>query len=111
MDLELTPTDVEQILELRSMMREVLGTEPGTHPELPERIHRLFKAIITTLVYTLNLSEGIVLELNQHKLDQEISETALLKIFTDLGMFGPDTYQQAIVETTEELGEYDVGKA
>jgi hypothetical protein len=111
MDLELTPSDVEQIMELRSVMREVLGTEPGTHPELPEMIHRLFKAVITTLVYTLNLSEGIVLEVNQHKLDQEIGETALLKIFTDLGIFGPDTYQKAIVQTTEELGEYDVGEA
>lgn len=111
MDLELSPSDVEQIVELRNVMREVLGTEPGTHPELPELIHRLFKAVITTLVYTLNLSEGIALEFNQHKLDQTISETALLKIFTDLGMFGPDMYQQAIIQTTEELGEYDVGQA
>lgn len=92
-------------------MQGVLRTEPGHHPELPEFIHRLLKATITTLVYVLNASDELTMELAQHKLDQEISDTALLKIFAELGIFGPDTFQNAIVQATEELGNINTGKA
>lgn len=111
MEYTLKQSDIDQILELRKLMRRVLDTEPGRHPEIPETIHRLFKAMLTTLTYVTNVSEGMQHEFAQHKLDQGIGDAALLRIFFDLGIFGPETYQNAIVEATEQLGAIDVGKA
>lgn len=92
-------------------MRRVLDTEPGHHPEIPETIHRLLRAMLTTLTYVTNLTETLNHEVAQHKLDQGISEAALLRIFFDLGVFGPETYQEAIIKATEDLGQIDTGKA
>lgn len=111
MTLQLSEHEISQVLQLRDVMREVLNTEPGQHPELPELIHRLIKALVTTVIHLLREQEQVVMELAQHKLDQEINETALLKIFADLGVFGPDTFQKAVVQATEELGSINIGKA
>jgi len=111
MTIELSNEEIEQIMGLRKVMQRVLNTEPGTHPEIPELIHSVLKAMLTTLIYTLNLAEGLNMEINQHKLDQEIGETALLKIFTDLGIVSPELYQKAVVQATEQLGGIDVGQA
>jgi len=92
-------------------MRRVLNTEPGHHPDIPETIHRLLKAMLTTLTYVTNMSEGMQHELAQHKLDQGISEAALLRILFDLGVFAPETYQQAVIQSTEDLGQINTGKA
>lgn len=107
----LSPEDVEEVLELREVMRELLETEPGHHPELPLTIHKIIKAMLTTLVYTLNLAEEISHDLTQHRLDQELSDLALHKIFKELGLFNPETFQKAMVQVTEELGTDNVGKA
>lgn len=92
-------------------MREILETEPGHHPELPETIHKVIKAMLTSLVYVLNLSEETRHVLTQHKLDQELSDLALHKIFNELALFSPDMFQKALVQVTEKLGETNVGKA
>ncbi|MCK5292819.1 MAG: hypothetical protein KAR39_12490 [Thermoplasmata archaeon] len=107
----LNPEDVEEVIELREVMRQLLDTEPGHHPELPTTIHKIIRAMLTTLVYTLNLTEEIRHEVTQHRLDQELSDSALHKIFKELGLFTPDTFQKAIVQVTEELGATNVGKA
>ena len=111
METQLKQSDVDQILELRKVMRRVLDIEPGHHPEIPETIHQVLKAMLTTLTYVTNLSEGLNHELAQHKLDQGISDAALLKIFFELGVFAPETYQAALIDATEKLGEIDAGKA
>jgi len=111
MDSQLKQSDIDQILELRKLMRRVLNTEPGHHPDIPETIHRLLKAMLTTLTYVTNMSEGMQHELAQHKLDQGISEAALLRILFDLGVFAPETYQQAVIQSTEDLGQINTGKA
>jgi hypothetical protein len=107
----LKQSDVDQIIELREVLRRVLETEPGQHPEIPETIHKVLKAMLTTLTYVTNVAEELNREVGQHKLDQGISEAAMLSIFTDLGLFGPETYQQAIINATEKLGQIDTGKA
>jgi hypothetical protein len=111
MESPLKQSDVDQILELREVMRRVLDTEPGHHPEIPETIHRILKAMLTTLTYVTNLSEGLNHEIAQHKLDQGIADAALLKIFFELGVFAPETYQKALIDATEKLGEIDAGQA
>ena len=92
-------------------MRYVLDTEPGLHPELPETLHKIIKAMLTTLVYVLNLSEETRHGLMQHKLDEQLSDSALHKIFSNLNLFTPETFQKALVQVTEELGETNVGQA
>jgi hypothetical protein len=104
-------SDIDQLLDLRKLMRQVLDTEPGHHPEIPETIHRLLKAMLTTLTYVTNMTEIMNHELAQHKLDQGISEAALLRIFFDLGVFAPETYHGALIQATEDLGQIDTGKA
>lgn len=107
----LTPKDLEDVKEVRKMMREVLDTEPGHHPDIPETIHKVIRSMLTTLVYVLNTSEETRHELTQHNLDQRLSDSALHKIFNDLNLFGPDTFQKALVQVTENLGEANIGKA
>lgn len=107
----LTPKDMEDVIELRKLMRGVLDIEPGDHPEIPEMVHKVMRSMLTTLVYVLNLAEETHHEFVQHRLDQELNDMALHKVFNDLRVFGPDTYQQALIKVTEEIGGRDVGQA
>ncbi len=111
MNTTLTSKDLEEVIELRHVMREVLETEPGQHPEISETIHKVIKAMLTSLVYVLNLSEETRHVLTQHMLDQELSDLALHKIFNELGLFSPDMFQKALIQVTEELGGTKAGKA
>lgn len=111
MTFQLQDNNIEEILDLRRVMHQVLNTEPGLHPELPETIHKLLKALITSLLQTATSCEELRHELAQHKMDQGVSEAALLGLFMDLGLFNPETYQQAVAHATEKLGGINVGQA
>jgi hypothetical protein len=102
---------LQAITYTSDMVAEVMDIEPGHHPDIPKKIHVALRSMIASLLYVTTVAEETVLELLQHKLDQDLHNKALLKILIDLGVISADVYQKTLVKIAKNIGEMDVGTA
>ena len=95
--------DKKQAKAIHGVIMEILETEPGSHPEISERLHLALRAAITGAMYSLELLDGLALELDDHAYNQKITEKALLKLLIDKGITNADEYHQKLIEVTATI--------
>ena len=92
------------LTEFRESLAELLNTEPGEHPEIPEAIHRLFRLVYSTCEYSLQLAEAATQALVEHSVNQSITEATYHRLLITRKIFTPEEFQRTLVDTTERLG-------
>lgn len=94
---------------IHGVVIEILNTEPGSHPEISERLHLALRAAISGAMYSLELLDGLALELDDHVFNQKIADKTLLKLLIDKGITDADEYHQKLIEVTSTIGGENVG--
>lgn len=101
--------DKEQAKAIHGVILEIMDSEPGSHPEISERLHLALRAAISGAMYSLELLDGLALELDDHMFNQKLAEKALLKLLIDKGITNADEYHQKLIEVTATIGSDNVG--
>ena len=101
--------DKKQAKAIHGVILEIMDSEPGSHPEISERLHLALRAAISGAMYSLELLDGLALELDDHMFNQKLAEKALLKLLIDKGITNADEYHQKLIEVTATIGGDHVG--
>jgi len=101
--------DKKQAKAIHGVIMEILESEPGSHPEISERLHLALRAAISGAMYSLELLDGLALELDDHMFNQKLADKALLKLLIDKGITNADEYHQKLIEVTATIGGEHVG--